>query len=163
MYCLKLIKKVKKLKSVKIYHSRWSWALSTFKAGRARLCKLKKCIDQNLEIDQQAIYEKTEPYLDNPSEEATSESNQIKGQHERVKILDEEVASCSKNTWSLDNDLNRPVHNNAVCIIKYSNIDKVEIVLVLHDEVVMLTSRRCETQTRDHEQRLFRRICMESR
>ena len=118
MYCLKLIKKVKELKSVKIYHSRWSWALSTFKAGRGRLCKLKKCIDQNLEIDQQAISEKTEPYLDNPSEEATSESNQIKGQHERVKILDEEVASCSKNTWSLDNDLNRPVHNNAVCLIK---------------------------------------------
>lgn len=31
-------------------------------------------------------------YLANPSEEATSESNQIKGQHERVKILNEEVS-----------------------------------------------------------------------
>ena len=53
---------------------------------------MKTCIHQNLEIDQQAISEKTEQYLDNPSEEATSESNQIKEQHERVKNLDEEVS-----------------------------------------------------------------------
>ena len=72
------------------------------------------------------------------------------------------LASYNKNTWSLDNDLNGPVHNNAVCLIKYSSIDKVEIVIVWHDEVVMLTSRRFETQLRDHEQRL-RKICMESR
>ena len=48
------------------------------------------------------------PDLDNPSEEAIFESNQIKEHHETMKLQNEEV--MLKNTYNLYNELNRPVH-----------------------------------------------------
>ena len=58
--------------------------------GKPEQCKQRKCIYQNLETG--PIYTKIPmPYLDNPSEEAISENNQIKEYHETSRLLNEEI------------------------------------------------------------------------
>ena len=83
------------------------WLEEVEKMGR--MCyKQRKCIYWNLETGQ--ISPKIlVPYVDNPSKEATSESSQIKEQHEIIKVLNEEVTMLSAKTLK---QLSRPVHEN---------------------------------------------------
>ena len=70
----------------------------------------------------------------------------------------------SINTYSCDNKMNRPVYTKLLasdessCFMQQNNIDKVEIFHVLHSKGEQLTRRGSACGTRNHDQRLFRKV-----
>ena len=118
------------------------WLEEVEKMGR--MCyKYRKCIYWNLETGQ--IYPKIlVSYLDNPSKEATSESSQIKEQHEIIKVLNEEVTMLSAKTLSFQPQLSRPVHENFLISDKsFYTVHKITLkswkFQVSYDKVWLLT------------------------
>ena len=95
----------KKLKLFSDYLSRLARVLSTITAGTARAEEEMFASKQT--IKNLASLEKLVPYLNNTSEKAIFGSKLTKGEHEIVKLQNEE--DMVKTLKNLINELNRPV------------------------------------------------------
>ena len=138
--------------------NRLARALSKIRADRARAVEeifMRRKLTKNY-----LHMEILAPYLNNPSEETTFGSNKIKEQHETIKLQKENV--MLRNTQNLvGNELNRlgeKLFRKKVFVLSHTNIDKVKIFYVLHDQVALLTRRCSELGTRNRHQRIVKKI-----